>query len=174
MSEKVKQLEHEEIANQQKTFPLVVVCDYIRTPENIGMIFRSSEAFGVQKIYLCGTLIPPITSSKIRKTARSTEKMIPYEYAESTIEVVEALKADGYRVLGLDITNASKAVESIDIQSDERIAVVLGAERYGIGDEVLQLLDETVHINMFGSNTSINAAMALSISLFELTKKMKG
>lgn len=169
---KTKQLNHYQIRNEEQKFPLVIVCDNIRTPENVGMIFRSSEAFGVDKIYFCGILVPEISNAKVRKTARSTELRVPHVYKESTVEVVEELKGEGYAIVGLDITNTSVDIKDYDFKSEKKIVLVLGAEREGISEEVLLKLQHTVHISMFGINTSINAVNALSISLYEITKQL--
>ena len=167
-----KQLEHQQIHNTLHTFPLVVVCENVNDPRNVGMAFRICEAMGVRKLYLCGdTPAPP--HKKISRVARSTEKWLPFEYREHIVELLQDLKADGYLLCGLEITDKSQDVRDYPFQNHNAIALVIGGEQRGISANTLLQLEQTVHINMYGRNTSINVIMAMSIALYEIGRRLK-
>ena len=167
-----KQLEHQQIINTPHTFPLVVVCENVNDPRNVGMAFRICEAMGVEKLYLCGnTPSPP--HKKISRVARSTEQWLPFVYKENIQEVLLDLKEQGYWLCGLEITDKSQDISNYSFLEYKAIALVIGSEQHGISADTLLHLDQTVHINMYGRNTSINVIMAMSIALYEIGKQLK-
>lgn len=166
----MKQLTHYDIKNKQKTFPITIVCDAIRTPENIGMCFRISESFGVQKIFLHES--SPSTENRIvKKTARNTLTQINYEYYTSFEETIKQLKKEGNTIIGIEITDKSVSIQDFDFSSKEKVVLLLGSERNGI--ENINLLDATVAIPMFGRNSSMNVIHSLAIALYETTNQLK-
>ncbi|MCL3780416.1 TrmH family RNA methyltransferase [Prolixibacteraceae bacterium JC049] len=167
-----QQLTHEQTKIDRKTFPVTIVCDDIIISENVGAMFRVAEALGAEQLILMGqTSVPP--NRKIRKASRSTDRFVPFEYAENKVEAIEKLKDKGYRLVGVEITNDSIPLTNYKIPANQPIALVMGAEKYGISDEVLPLLDECVIIEMFGQNSSMNVVSALSIALYEVTRQLK-
>lgn len=166
-----RQLTHYEIKNLKNKHRIIVVCDNIITPENVGMIFRQCEAMAVEKLILGGKTPDP-TSEKALRAARSTIKKVNYECIVSTSEYLEGLKSDGYRVIGLEITNNSMPVQSTNFQAWSKIVLVIGSESYGIGEEVLKVIDQNVHIPMYGVNSSMNVVQALAIALYEITNQL--
>lgn len=167
----LKQLKHHEITNIKTTFPIVVICDNFHSPGNVGMAFRICEIMGVQQLYLTGDCpIPP--NKNIRKTARTAEKNVNFTVVSSTKEAVQALKKEGYTLLGIEITDKSQNLHNFDFKVHQKIALVLGAERFGIDADVLQELDFCLHIPMYGDMSSMNVVMAMSISLYEATKQL--
>ncbi len=165
-----RQLEHHEVHNNHKTFPIVVLCHDINSPENIGMTFRISEAMGVEKIYLSGNTPTP-ENKKVQKTSRSTEKYIPYSYQSNVIPLLQKLKDEGYTLIALEVTNDSKVLSSVDFCMYKKIALIPGNEQNGVSPEILELIDLSVEIPMYGKNTSINVVNATSIALYEITKQ---
>lgn len=166
-----RQLEHQEIDNEQFTFPIAVVCDNITSAENVGMIFRISEAMGVDHIYLCGETLSP-THKKVQKTSRSTEKYVPYTSKKGTLETIQELQSEGYTALALEITNDSILLGDGDYKGFEKIALILGNEQHGVAHDVLNVSDLSVAIKMYGRNTSINVVNSLSIALYEITNQL--
>lgn len=164
----MKQLSHYHINNQQRKFPITVVCDALRTPENIGMCFRVCEGFGVQKIYLHETS-PKLDNRIVQKTARNTINQIQHENYEDFKALLKQLKLEGNTIIGIEITDTSVPVYAYDFSKFEKVVFILGNERYGIHD--LDLIDETIHIPMYGRNSSMNVIQSLSIALYETTNQ---
>ena len=167
----MKQLKYHETTNIKTTFPIVVICDNFHSPENVGMAFRVCEIMGVQQLYLTGDCPTP-PNKKIRKTARTADKKVSFTSIATTTEAVELLKEEGYTLVGIEITDESQNLHTFDFIAHQKIALILGAERFGIATEVLQQVDHCLHIPMFGAISSMNVVMAMSISLYELTKQL--
>ena len=167
-----RQLEHYEIRNSERNFPLSVICENIETPENIGMVFRICEAMGVERIILTGTSITP-PNRKISKVSRSTDKNLPYMYYKNTVKAVDGLKEQGYQIVALEITESSKNLSQAKFLSDKRYALIIGSEKHGVNTETLCCVDLCLEIELFGKNTSINVVSALAIALYEVTRQIK-
>ncbi|CAA0160653.1 TrmH family RNA methyltransferase [Tenacibaculum maritimum] len=166
----MKQLTHYDIKNKEQQFPITIVCDAIRTPENIGMCFRISESFGVSKIYLHKT--SPSTENRIvKKTARNTLQQISYELYDDFETTIHQLKKEGNTIIGIEITDESIAIQDFNFAQYEKIVLLLGSERNGI--ENINLVDTTVAIPMYGKNSSMNVIHSLSIALYEATNQLK-
>lgn len=165
----MKQLSHYDIENQQKVFPITIVCDALRTPENIGMCFRVAEGFGVQKIYLHESS-PNLENRIVKKTARNTINQIEHEYYNSFNDIIKQLKSEGYTIIGIEITDKSIPIQKFDFKKPEKVVLILGSERNGI--ENIQLTDTTIHIPMYGRNSSMNVIHSLSVALYEATNQM--
>ena len=165
----MEQLTHYDIKNNQKQFPITIVCDAIRTPENIGMCFRISESFGVQKIYF-HHVSPSLENRIVKKTARNTISEVSHEYYTDFEEIIEQLKAEGNTIIGIEITNKSINIQNFKFNKHEKIVLLLGSERNGI--ENINLLDKTIAIPMFGRNSSMNVIHSLAISLYEVTNQL--
>ena len=166
----MEQLTHYDIENNQKQFPVTIVCDAIRTPENIGMCFRISESFGVQKIFFHEN--SPSTENRIvKKTARNTVNQIEHEVYTDFNETINQLKAEGNTIIGIEITDKSINIQDFNFQNHEKIVLLLGSERNGI--ENVDLLDHTIAIPMFGRNSSMNVIHSLAITLYEVTNQLK-
>ncbi|WP_347173963.1 TrmH family RNA methyltransferase [Polaribacter uvawellassae] len=166
----MKQLHHTEIENKQQDFPITIVCDAIRTPENIGMCFRISESFGVQKIYLHETS-PSIENRIVKKTARNTLNQIEHETYSDFTKTIHQLKAEGNTIIGIEITDKSVEIQNFDFTKHKKIVLLLGSERNGI--ENINLVDNTVAIPMYGRNSSMNVVHSLSIALYEVTNQLR-
>ncbi len=166
----MKQLSHYDIKNQQKQFPITIVCDAIRTPENIGMCFRVSESFGVSKIYLHENS-PAVTNSIVKRTARNTIKQLEYNTYANFEKTIQQLKDEGNTIIGIEITDKSIDIQNFNFKNHKKIVLLLGSERNGIGN--INLLDYSIAIPMFGQNSSMNVIHSLSIALYEVTNQLK-
>ncbi len=167
-----KQLKHEEINWDKKRFPFSLLAHDIYTPSNVGSLFRIADALGIEKIYLSGTSpVPP--HAKIKKTSRSTEKFIPFEYQENPLDIIKHLKQEDYQILSLEITSSSIDIREFKMTKSDKICLIIGAESFGVSPELLLESDTTLHIPMHGENSSMNVATACSIAVFELIKHYK-
>lgn len=165
----MKQLTHSDIENKQQQFPITIVCDAIRTPENIGMCFRVSESFGVQKIYF-HTNSPSLENRKVTNTARNTINQIEHAFYNDFDTVIHHLKAEGNTIIGIEITDKSINIQDFNFKKYEKIVLLLGSERNGI--ENINLVDHTISIPMFGRNSSMNVVHSLAITLYEVTNQL--
>jgi 23S rRNA (guanosine2251-2'-O)-methyltransferase len=165
----LKQLSHENVENTQQKFPITIVCDAIRTPENIGMCFRISESFGVEKIYFHENS-PSVENRKVINTARNTINQIEYDYYTDFKEVIYQLKEKGNTIIGIEITDKSINIQDFNFKNHEKIVLLLGSERNGIDD--INLVDYVISIPMFGRNSSMNVVHSLAITLFEITNQI--
>jgi tRNA G18 (ribose-2'-O)-methylase SpoU len=164
------QLTHRENQFERKTFPITLVCDHIYFQQNIGSLFRISEAFGIENIIFLGKDIP-FTPRKINKTSRSTHLHVPHIVIEETDELIDYLIENNFEIIALEITSNSKPLKEVIIPDDKKIALLIGSEIDGISDKLLEISNQVVHINMFGKNSSMNVVQAASIILYELTSK---
>lgn len=164
------QLDHYTSKFVKKKFPIVLVADQVVRPTNVGSLLRLADAFGVEKLILGG---PPIElNRKVWNTSRATEKVVHYEQTMDTLLELQKLRSEGYSLIGLEITSKSTPLTKIEFKESQKIALVIGAERYGINEDILNILDDCYHIEMYGQNSSMNIAQATSIALYELTKKL--
>ena len=165
------QLTHEENHFERKTFPITLVCDHIYFQQNIGSLFRISEAFGIENIIFLGKDIPLIPR-KINKTSRSTHLHIPYSVIEETDDLIDFLVKKNFEIISLEITNSSKPLNEVILSKDKKIALIVGNEINGVCESLLNISNQVVHINMFGKNSSMNVSQATSICLYELTSQL--
>lgn len=164
----MKQLTHYEIENTQQKFPITIICDAIRTPENIGMCFRISESFGVQKIYLHESS-PSLDNRTVKKTARNTINQIEHERYNNFEALIYQLKKEGNKIIGIEITDKSIEINNFNFTTTEKVALLLGSERHGINN--IDLADAIVKITMYGRNSSMNVIHSLAITLYEVTNQ---
>ena len=133
----------------------VVVLDNIRSLNNIGSVFRTSDAFLVEKIYLCGiTATPP--HPDIHKTALGAENSVEWVYFNNTIDAVEKLQSDGYIVYGIEQVKDSFSLQNMVLKSNEKYALVLGNEVKGVQQEVVDKCNGCIEIPQFGTKHSLN------------------
>ena len=167
-----EQLHHSHHNSSDKKIPLILLIDDFESPLNVGSIFRIADAMAVEKIILTGnTPVPP--SRQIRKTSRSTEKFVNYEYCTDALNVVSRLQKAAYTIIALEITSASVDISEINFSNYEKICLILGAENTGIKTELLMQSDIHVHIPMHGNNSSMNVAVASGIALFQILSAWK-
>jgi len=164
------QLNHYNTTFTKRTFPIILVCDNVTNAPNIGSLFRIADAFGVEKLILCGTGVS--LGRKMTKTSRATEKVVNFELAEDASVTVDFLKNGGYQIIALEITSTSKPIHSFQFSKTKPIALVIGDENFGVSNAILKQSEAIVHIDMFGQNSSMNAVQATNIALYEITKQL--
>lgn len=164
------QLTHEENQFERKTFPITLVCDHIYFQQNIGSLFRISEAFGIENIIFLGKDIP-LTPRKINKTSRSTHLHVPYTVIEETADLIDFLIKNDFEIVSLEITNSSKPLKKVILPQNKKIALIVGNEINGVSEPLLKISNQIIHITMFGKNSSMNVSQATSICLYEFTSK---
>ncbi len=147
-----------------------MVCDNVTNAPNIGSLFRIADAFGIEKLVLCGEHIP--FGRKMTKTSRATEKVVSYEIAKSVSKIVEGLKNENYQIISLEITNTSKPIHSFNFSKEKPIALIIGDENFGVSEHILKISDAIIHIDMFGQNSSMNVVQATNVALYEMTKQL--
>ena len=153
---------------QQPRRPVVVLLDNIRSLYNVGAIFRTSDAVGVEKIYLGGiTGQPP--RAEIHKAALGAERSVPWEYRQHPVEIIHTLKSAGYHIVILEHTDQSQNYHQITYQFP--LCLVVGHEISGVSDEVVELADMAIQIPMFGIKQSLNVAVAYGIAIYEIVKQ---
>ena len=156
--------------NQDKT-PIVLVLDNIRSGLNVGSAFRTADAFALQKIYLCGITVQP-PHREILKTAIGATESMDWFYSSSTVEVVQDLKAKGYRVVAVEQADQSTFLQDFQLHKDEKIALVFGNEVKGVSDEVISIIDECIEIPQFGTKHSLNISVCVGVVVWDLFVKI--
>ena len=156
----------EQFRNKEK-FPIAVVLDNVRSLNNIGSIFRSSDAFCVDRICLCGiTATPP--SVEIHKTALGAEESVNWTYYNNTADALTELKAQGWTLCAVEQADNSISLEQFKPEPGKKYAIVLGHEVYGVEQSVVDACDITLEIPMFGTKHSLNVAVTGGILLWHL------
>ncbi len=150
--------------------PVAVVLDNVRSMNNIGSIFRTSDCFGAAHIYLCGiTACPP--HRDIHKTALGAEESMPWTYCKSTVEICRSLKQDAYILLAVEQAEGSIALNDFKWPEGAKIALILGNETEGIDQQVLDICDYCIEIPQFGTKHSFNVSVCAGIVLWELLNR---
>lgn len=160
---------------RSKKMPLVVVLDDIRSMYNVGAVFRTSDAFRVESIYLCGiTATPP--SQEIHKTALGAEDSVDWKYFKSTQEAVRILKQEGYYVYSIEQVEGSVKLQQLcgklNEQSVDKYAIVMGNEVKGVKQEVVDMSDSCIEIPQFGTKHSLNVSTTAGMVIWEFAKHM--
>ncbi|WP_179335928.1 TrmH family RNA methyltransferase [Winogradskyella costae] len=166
----MNQLNHYNSNFKKQKHPITVLCDNVANAPNIGSLFRTADAFGVEELIFCGSDIP--LGKRMAKTSRSTEKYVIHSLKNDIETQIKTLKANNYYLIALEISENSQPLTAFKLQSKQPIALILGDENFGVSEGVLKQVDAVVHINMFGNNSSMNVVQATSIALYEITKQM--
>jgi len=157
----------EEFKKQSKT-PLIVILDNIRSMNNVGSIFRTCDAFVVEKLYLCGiTARPP--HKDIAKTALGATESVNWEYVEDVVELVQHLKQNNTKIYLIEQTDTSIFLNQFQFP-EEKIAIVLGNEVFGVTEALLPLCDGAIEIPQQGTKHSLNVTIAAGIVIWEIFK----
>lgn len=171
--EELNRLSTEEFSSVEK-LPLVVVLDNIRSQHNVGSVFRTSDAFRVSEIFLCGiTATPP--NKEIQKSALGATDSVKWRYFETTENAVEKLKSEGFFIVGIEQTHNSIDITDKNIFfENKKTAIVFGNEVFGIDDSVLDLCDAVVEISQHGTKHSLNVSVCAGIVIWEFCRKHAG
>lgn len=152
--------------------PLVVILDNVRSLHNIGSVFRTSDAFRVECIYLCGiTATPP--HPEMHKTALGAEFTVDWKYVNNAVEAVDNLRQEGYVVFSIEQAKNSIMLENIQLEQGKRYAVVLGNEVKGVQQEVIDHSDGCIEIPQYGTKHSLNVSVTAGIVIWDLFKQLK-
>lgn len=156
---------------EARKLPLVVVLDDVRSLHNIGAVFRTSDAFLVDCIYLCGiTAVPP--HPEMHKTALGAEYTVDWKYFKDTEEAVNELHTMGYTVFAIEQCEGSTMLDKLTLEPDKKYAVVLGNEVKGVKQEVVNRCDGCIEIPQFGTKHSLNVSVTAGIIIWEFACKL--
>ena len=162
-------------AEQYKDLPpsgIAVVLDNIRSAHNVGSAFRSSDAFKIDRIWLCGICATP-PSAEIHKSALGAEDSVPWTYAADTLEAVRALKAEGYTVVSVEQTVRSVSLDAFHPEPGTKYALVFGNEVDGVRQDVVDACDFSLEIPQQGTKHSLNVSVSVGVVLWHF-RLLKG
>jgi len=150
--------------------PLILVLDDIRSLHNIGSVFRTADAFLIEKIILCGiTATPP--NKEIHKTALGATETVAWEHHENVLEVIETLKKENIRTLAIEQVESSVFLQDFTVEKNQKYALVFGNEVYGVAQEAVAICDGCIEIPQLGTKHSLNIAVSAGIVVWDLFKK---
>ncbi len=159
----------EEFLNSDK-LPLTIVLDNIRSLHNVGSVFRTSDAFRVERVLLCGiTAVPP--SSDIHKTALGAEDVVPWQYFADTMQAVDELRLQGYEIFAIEQVQESIPLQSFVVENNRRYAVILGNEVKGVQQQVVDACNGSIEIPQFGTKHSLNVSVTAGMVIWEFARK---
>ena len=156
---------------KERKLPLKIVVDSVRSMNNIGSIFRTSDAFLIDEIILCGISSTP-PHPEIHKTALGAEDSVAWRYAESAVEIVKELRSQGVKVCCLEQTHNSVPLHQFRPSPDEVYAIVVGNEVEGVAQEVVDNADTVLEIPQFGTKHSLNAAVSAGLALWHFLQSL--
>jgi tRNA G18 (ribose-2'-O)-methylase SpoU len=155
---------------ETKKIPVVVILDDVRSAYNVGSVFRTADAFLIQKIYLCGiTGTPP--NREIRKTALGADESVEWEYVKDIIPLIHALKSDYYKMISIEQTDGSISLPEFKINPDEKYVLIFGNEVEGVNQQSVDLSDYCIEIPQEGTKHSLNVSVCAGIVMWEFFRK---
>lgn len=167
-NEALKRLSEEDFKRAQKT-TIILVLDNIRSLHNVGSAFRTSDAFLIEKIYLCGvTGCPP--NKEIEKTALGATKTVEWKHVKTTMDALKELKEDGYKIVSVEQAEGSVKLNQFKAKQEDKLALVFGNEVYGVEQDVVDASDVVVEIPQLGTKHSFNVSVSIGIVLWQLMK----
>ena len=164
--QELQRLSVEEFKQREKN-KVVVVLDNIRSMHNVGSVFRTSDAFLVEEIILCG-VTPQPPHRDIHKSALGATESVKWTYEKNTVDAIQKLKAFGYKIIAIEQVHNSVFLSDFTRANDEKIVFVFGNEVQGVSDEVLALCDACLEIPQHGSKHSFNISVSVGIVLWEM------
>ena len=171
-NEELNRLNVEEFKKVEKT-PIIIVLDNIRSLNNIGSVFRTADAFLIEKVYLCGiTATPP--HKDIRKTALGATESVSWEYKKSTIELIKELAQQNMDIIAVEQADKSVMLNDFVPNTAKKQVLVFGNEVKGVQDEVVSLSDVVLEIPQFGTKHSLNISVSTGVVVWDLWSKLQG
>jgi 23S rRNA (guanosine2251-2'-O)-methyltransferase len=175
----MKKLQNEELDRPHvdefkrlKKLPIVIVLDNIRSMHNIGSVFRTSDAFLADAVYLCGiTATPP--HKDIHKTALGSTESVHWKYFNETISAIKYLKNEGFKIIAIEQTNKSIPLQNFIPDKNEKYALVFGHEVRGVEQEVIDVCDSAIEVPQFGTKHSLNISVCAGIVIWEFFNKIR-
>lgn len=171
LNEELGRLTVEEFKTSDKR-PIVVIADNVRSLNNIGSIFRTCDAFAIQKLYLCGISATP-PNKEIHKTAIGAELSVEWTYKESALEAIDELKRQGYTIISVEQVANSVMLDEFVVRENVHYAVILGNEVNGVSQEAVDASDIALEIPQYGTKHSLNVSVAAGVVLWHLSKQYK-
>ena len=173
MNRKLKLWELNRLTNeefkQKEKFPIIVVLDDIRSLNNVGSFFRTSDAFNVEKIYLCGiTAQPP--HREIQKTAIGATESMEWEYVEDVIYLVDQLKKEGVVICPIEQAEKTTLLQDLTLDTTKKHALIFGNEVEGVNQKIIDMSDMTIEVPQFGTKHSLNVSVCAGVVLWEFLK----
>ena len=156
---------------RSEKMPLTVVVDNVRSLNNIGSIFRTSDGFAVEKVMLCGISAPP-PSPEIHKTALGAEDSVDWQYFNNTLDALKALKEEGYTICALEQVAHSISLEKFNPEPGKKYAIVAGHEVNGVAQEVVDAADICLEIPQRGTKHSLNVSVSAAVALWHIYSRI--
>ena len=151
--------------------PLVVVLDNVRSLHNVGSVFRTSDAYRVEHIFLCGiTATPP--SAEIHKTALGAEDSVTWRYFKDTSEAVDLLRNEGYTIFSIEQAQGSIALQELQLEEGKKYAVIMGNEVKGVQQEIVDMSDACIELPQYGTKHSLNVSVTAGIVIWEFARQL--
>lgn len=160
----------EEFKDEKKT-PIIIVLDNIRSMSNIGSVFRTSDAFLIEEIHLCGiTSCPP--NKEIHKTALGATESVKWKYFKNTLESIQSLKEDSYQVISVEQAENSMMLNDYSAHKNQKIAFVFGNEVKGVAQDIIDKSDFCLEIPQYGTKHSLNISISVGIVIWHAFHSM--
>jgi 23S rRNA (guanosine2251-2'-O)-methyltransferase len=167
----LERLSVEDFKSVKKT-PLIIVLDNIRSLNNIGSVFRTSDAFLIEKIYLCGiTATPP--NKDIHKTALGSTETVDWEYVENTLDLVEKLKVENVKICAIEQAEHAIMLNNFTPEKQTKYALIFGNEVKGVSQKVVSASDFVIEIPQYGTKHSLNISVSCGVVVWDLFSKLK-
>lgn len=161
----------EEYAEVDK-LPVVVVLDNVRSAQNVGSFFRTADAFGIERIMLCGISSTP-PNREIHKTALGAEMSVAWNYFSTTMECVESLRNEGYTILAIEQIEGAVMLNDFKVEQDKRYAIIFGNEVEGVDQAVADVVDGAIEIPQVGIKHSLNVSVTAGILMWEMFRTLR-
>ena len=154
-----------------KKTPLIIVLDNIRSLNNIGSVFRTSDAFLIEKIYLCGiTAMPP--HKDIHKTALGSTETVAWEYVENTLDLIKKLQAQNIKVIAIEQAENATMLNDFNPEPQTTYALVFGNEVKGVSQNVVNESDIVIEIPQYGTKHSLNISVSAGVAIWDVFSKL--
>lgn len=154
----------EEFSSMEK-MPITVVLDGVRSANNIGTFFRTGDAFGIERVELCGICATP-PNKDIHKTALGAEDTVPWRYHKSCVNAIELLRSDGYKIFAVEQVESATMLDQFRVEAGVKYALVFGNEVFGVSQEVVDLCDGYIEIPQVGTKHSLNVSVSAGVVLW--------
>ncbi|HFK5512206.1 TPA: RNA methyltransferase [Elizabethkingia anophelis] len=161
-----------ETFKQSEKIPVIVLLDSIRSMNNVGAVFRTADAFIIEKVVLCG-ITPQPPHREIHKAALGATESVDWYYENNVTDALQKLKSEGYKILAIEQTTGSIALNEQVISKEEKYVVIMGNEVDGVSDEALALCDGFIEIPQLGTKHSLNVSVCAGIIMWEFFKNLK-
>jgi tRNA G18 (ribose-2'-O)-methylase SpoU len=154
---------------QSEKLPIVVVLDEVRSMHNVGSVFRTSDGFLIESIYLCG-LTPQPPHRDIQKTALGATETVAWKHVVTTQQAIDELKQNGYTIIAIEQVHNSIPLHKFELDKSQKYAIVFGHEVNGVQEEIIHQCDFSIEIPQLGSKHSLNISVSAGMVIWEMAK----